>query len=45
VEWDRRLVAAHQAAESVRTTGGAEERVEAGWLVGCDGAHSMVRCR
>jgi 2-polyprenyl-6-methoxyphenol hydroxylase-like FAD-dependent oxidoreductase len=28
---------------TVRTPAGAERRIETGWLVGCDGAHSSVR--
>ena len=27
----------------IRNSGGIEERLETGWLIGCDGAHSSVR--
>ncbi|NUW42017.1 FAD-dependent monooxygenase [Nonomuraea rhodomycinica] len=47
VEWGTRLVAAEQdgagVTATVRTQDGAERRVEARWLIGCDGAHSTVR--
>jgi 4,5-epoxidase len=47
VEWSARLVAATQTAEGVTATvqlaHGAEQHLAAGWLVGCDGAHSAVR--
>ncbi|MEE1940078.1 FAD-dependent monooxygenase [Streptomyces sp. TRM 70361] len=42
VEWDRELLAADQDGEGV-TVRLPDERLRAGWLVGCDGAHSRVR--
>ncbi|MCS7481043.1 FAD-dependent monooxygenase [Umezawaea endophytica] len=43
VEWGTSLVDAHQDARGVRltTADGRESRTD--WLVGCDGAHSVVR--
>ena len=47
VEWRTELVGFTQDAEGVtatlRHTDGQEETVRAAWLVGCDGAHSVVR--
>ncbi|MFF5206251.1 FAD-dependent monooxygenase [Streptosporangium sp. NPDC000396] len=47
IEWGNRLVGAEQDDKGVTatvTTGdGTERQIEAGWLIGCDGAHSMVR--
>lgn len=47
VERDVELVAMEQDATQVRatlrSTGGAEERCDAEYIVGCDGAHSVVR--
>lgn len=43
VEWDAPVTGAEQDGERIIVTLGAERRVEAGWLVGCDGAHSAVR--
>ncbi|MFI6596637.1 FAD-dependent monooxygenase [Nonomuraea sp. NPDC050536] len=47
VEWDTRLVTAEQdgtgVTATVRSADGAERELRAGWLIGCDGAHSMVR--
>jgi 2-polyprenyl-6-methoxyphenol hydroxylase-like FAD-dependent oxidoreductase len=43
VEWGRELVVASQDAHGVSATLADGEAVRAGWLVGCDGAHSRVR--
>ncbi|HUR03150.1 MAG TPA: FAD-dependent monooxygenase [Nonomuraea sp.] len=47
IEWGVRLVGAQQdrgnVTATVRTATGVDQRIEADWLVGCDGAHSMVR--
>jgi 2-polyprenyl-6-methoxyphenol hydroxylase-like FAD-dependent oxidoreductase len=47
VEWNTELVDFTQAAESVTATirhaDGQEETVQADWLVGADGGHSLVR--
>jgi 2-polyprenyl-6-methoxyphenol hydroxylase-like FAD-dependent oxidoreductase len=47
IEWDTELVGFTQDTEGVTATlrhaGGQEETVRAAWLVGCDGAHSVVR--
>ena len=47
IEWRTELVGFTQDAEGVTATlrraDGQEETVRAGWLVGCDGAHSVVR--
>lgn len=47
VEWRTELVGFTQDAEGVtamlRHADGQEETVRAAWLVGCDGAHSVVR--
>lgn len=47
VEWRTELVGFTQDAEGVTATlrhaDGQEETVRAAWLVGCDGAHSVVR--
>jgi 2-polyprenyl-6-methoxyphenol hydroxylase-like FAD-dependent oxidoreductase len=47
VEWQTELVGFTQDADGVTATlrdaDGREETVRAGWLVGCDGAHSTVR--
>jgi 4,5-epoxidase len=47
VEWSTRLVGADQTGDGVTATvhtgDDTERRLEAGWLIGCDGAHSAVR--
>ncbi len=47
IEWRTELVGFTQDAEGVTATlrraDGQEETVRAAWLVGCDGAHSVVR--
>lgn len=47
IEWSTELVHLTQQEESVeailRHEDGQEEHIQAGWLVGCDGAHSSVR--
>lgn len=47
IEWQTELVGFTQDAEGVTATlrhaDGLEETVRAAWLVGCDGAHSVVR--
>lgn len=46
VEWDHRLVDASQSESGVTATvhaHGTERHIDASWLIGCDGAHSMVR--
>ncbi len=47
IEWRTELVGFTQDAEAVTATlrhaDGHEETVRAAWLVGCDGAHSVVR--
>lgn len=47
VEWSTELIGFTQDAEGVTATlrdaDGKEETVRAAWLVGCDGAHSVVR--
>lgn len=47
VDREKELVALSQSATAVQTvirnSGGLEERLESGWVVGCDGAHSSVR--
>lgn len=47
VEWDRELVNLFQTSDSARATvqnpDGSEEEIEAGWIVGADGASSPVR--
>ncbi|MCW2875932.1 MAG: FAD-dependent oxidoreductase, partial [Sphaerisporangium sp.] len=47
VEWHTRLVGAQQddkgVSVTVHTGDGTEQHIEANWLIGCDGAHSMVR--
>ncbi|MFI5729245.1 FAD-dependent monooxygenase [Kribbella sp. NPDC051587] len=47
VEWSTRLVGCEQTTELVSATvqlaDGTTERLDADWLVGCDGAHSVVR--
>ncbi len=47
IEWRKELIGATQDEQGVeavlRHAGGQEERVRVGWLVGCDGAHSLVR--
>jgi 2-polyprenyl-6-methoxyphenol hydroxylase-like FAD-dependent oxidoreductase len=47
IEWGTELVGFTQDTEGVTATlrhaGGQEETVRAAWLVGCDGAHSVVR--
>ncbi len=47
VEWGTELIGFTQDAEGVTATlrdaDGQEETVRAAWLVGCDGAHSVVR--
>lgn len=47
VEWNTELTGFTQDADGVtatlRRTDGREETVRAAWLVGCDGAHSVVR--
>lgn len=47
IEWSTRLVTARQTAEgvsaTVRVADGDDQHLEASWLVGCDGAHSVVR--
>ena len=47
VERERELVGLSQSGSAVqaiiRNSAGVEEKLEAGWLIGCDGAHSSVR--
>jgi len=46
VEWDTELLALTQTLDGVRATvrrSGGEETIEAGWVVGADGASSPVR--
>lgn len=47
VAWGNRLVGARQDGDgvtvTVQTADGTEQHLETGWLIGCDGAHSMVR--
>jgi 2-polyprenyl-6-methoxyphenol hydroxylase-like FAD-dependent oxidoreductase len=47
VEWNTELIGFTQDADGVTATlrgaDGQEEAVRAAWLVGCDGAHSVVR--
>jgi 4,5-epoxidase len=43
VEWGRELVDASQDAHGVSATPADGKTMRAGWLVGCDGAHSRVR--
>jgi 4,5-epoxidase len=43
VEWGRELVDARQDAHGISATLADGNTVQAGWLVGCDGAHSRVR--
>ncbi|WP_431897656.1 FAD-dependent monooxygenase [Nonomuraea sp. bgisy101] len=47
VEWDTRLVGARQDGAGVTVTtqaaDGTQQHIETAWLVGCDGAHSVVR--
>jgi 2-polyprenyl-6-methoxyphenol hydroxylase-like FAD-dependent oxidoreductase len=47
VDREKELVALSQSGDVVqaviRDPGGLEERLESGWLIGCDGAHSSVR--
>ncbi|MGV9777611.1 FAD-dependent monooxygenase, partial [Streptosporangium sp. NPDC003464] len=47
IEWGTRLVGAQQDGKSVtvtvQTADGTTQRIETDWLIGCDGAHSMVR--
>jgi 4,5-epoxidase len=47
VEWGTELEEFSQARNSIsitlRKAGGVREQAEADWLVGCDGAHSIVR--
>ena len=47
IEWGTELVSFTQNAEGVTATlrhaDGREETVQSAWLVGCDGAHSVVR--
>jgi 2-polyprenyl-6-methoxyphenol hydroxylase-like FAD-dependent oxidoreductase/quercetin dioxygenase-like cupin family protein len=47
IEWQTELIALTQDEQGVeavlRHPGEQDERVRVGWLVGCDGAHSLVR--
>jgi 4,5-epoxidase len=43
VEWASAVVDAHQDAEGVTAQLSDGHVIRAGWLVGCDGAHSQVR--
>ena len=46
IEWGDELVGVEQAADQVVArvhAGGGDERIEARWLVGCDGGQSAVR--
>lgn len=47
VEWDTRLLAMEQVEDgvsaAVRDSHGSEETIEAGWVIGADGARSLVR--
>jgi 2-polyprenyl-6-methoxyphenol hydroxylase-like FAD-dependent oxidoreductase len=47
VDREKELVELSQSADAVqpviRASNGLEERLESGWLIGCDGAHSSVR--
>ncbi|HLZ56687.1 MAG TPA: FAD-dependent monooxygenase [Ktedonosporobacter sp.] len=47
IEWQAELIAVTQDEQGVeavlRHADGEEEHIQVGWLVGCDGAHSMVR--
>jgi 4,5-epoxidase len=47
IEWGTRLVEARQTSDRVtatlRVADDAEQHLAAGWLIGCDGAHSAVR--
>ena len=47
VDREKELVALSQSGNAVqaviRNSEGVEERLEPGWLIGCDGAHSSVR--
>lgn len=43
IEWDTELVDAIQDDEGVTATLDDGETIRAGWMVGCDGAHSRVR--
>ncbi|WP_067471068.1 FAD-dependent monooxygenase [Nocardia amamiensis] len=43
IEWDRTVTAATQDADGVTVEFTDGTRLRADWLVGCDGAHSVVR--
>ncbi|MGH3669170.1 MAG: FAD-dependent monooxygenase, partial [Pseudonocardiaceae bacterium] len=43
VEWGRKVVALETSTEGVLVRLADGEVIEAGWVVGCDGAHSQVR--
>lgn len=43
VEWGRELLAAEQDTHGVAVRLSGQQSVRAGWLVGCDGAHSQIR--
>jgi 4,5-epoxidase len=43
IEWDREVIAVEQDSRGVTASLADGERIRAGWLVGCDGAHSRVR--
>ncbi|WP_349497443.1 FAD-dependent monooxygenase [Crossiella sp. CA-258035] len=43
VEWDTPVTAVTQDADGATATLGDGQAVRAGWVVGCDGAHSTVR--
>jgi 2-polyprenyl-6-methoxyphenol hydroxylase-like FAD-dependent oxidoreductase len=47
VERDKELIGLSKSDDKVRVvtrnSGGLEETIESGWLIGCDGAHSSVR--
>ena len=47
VEWNTELLSVEQTPTGTRATirqaNGSEETIEAGWIVGADGAHSLIR--